>query len=156
MSALSREFITFAVACEAIRFGAFRTKAGRQSPYFFNTGVFDDGERLRALAQFYAKAIVASGLPFDMLYGAAYKGIPLVAGTAIALAEAGFTVVLTGRRREPLEEAARAWFRSDRCKDAIRKKVAHMYPAHEVADFSTRFFELVKQSVADDEKEGKK
>ena len=89
MSALSREFIAFAVACEAIRFGSFRTKAGRESPYFFNTGVFDEGERLYTLAQFYAKAIVASGLPFDMLFGAAYKGIPLVAGVAIALAARG-------------------------------------------------------------------
>lgn len=100
MSALSREFIAFAVACEAIRFGAFRTKAGRLSPYFFNTGVFADGQRLRALAQFYAKAIVASGLPFDMLFGAAYKGIPLVAGTAIALAELERNVPFCFNRKE--------------------------------------------------------
>lgn len=100
MSALSHEFIAFAVACEAIRFGAFLTKAGRQSPYFFNSGIFDDGERLRALAQFYAKAITASGLPFDMLFGAAYKGIPLAAGTAIAFAEAGRCVPFCFNRKE--------------------------------------------------------
>ena len=100
MSALSREFIAFAVACEAIRFGSFRTKAGRESPYFFNTGVFDDGERLYTLAQFYAKAIVASGLPFDMLFGAAYKGIPLVAGVAIALAAGGRNIPFCFNRKE--------------------------------------------------------
>lgn len=100
MSALSREFIAFAVACEAIRFGSFRTKAGRESPYFLNTGVFDDGERLYTLAQFYAKAIVASGLPFDMLFGAAYKGIPLVAGVAIALAAGGRNVPFCFNRKE--------------------------------------------------------
>jgi orotate phosphoribosyltransferase len=100
MVALSQEFIAFAVACEAIRFGNFRTKAGRESPYFFNTGVFDDGERLRALAQFYAKAIVASAIPFDMLFGAAYKGIPLVAATAVALADAGRNVPFCFNRKE--------------------------------------------------------
>lgn len=100
MSALSREFIAFAVACEAIRFGSFRTKVGRESPYFLNTGVFDDGERLYTLAQFYAKAIVASGLPFDMLFGAAYKGIPLVAGVAIALAAGGRNVPFCFNRKE--------------------------------------------------------
>ena len=100
MSDLSHEFVAFAVACEAIRFGAFLTKAGRQSPYFFNSGVFDDGERLHALAQFYAKAILASRLPFDMLFGAAYKGIPLVAGTAIALAELERNVPFCFNRKE--------------------------------------------------------
>lgn len=101
MFPFSRDFIAFAVACGAIRFGEFRTKAGRLSPYFFNTGVFDDGERLHKLAQFYAKAIVASGIPFDMLFGAAYKGIPLVAGTAIALAEVGRNVPFCFNRKEP-------------------------------------------------------
>lgn len=105
MSALSREFIAFAVACEAIRFGSFRTKAGRESPYFLNTGVFDDGERLYTLAQFYAKAIVASGLPFDMLFGAAYKGIPLVAGVAIALAAGGRNVPFCFNRKESKDHA---------------------------------------------------
>lgn len=100
MSALSQEFITFAVACEAIRFGSFQTKAGRESPYFLNTGVFDDGKRLRALAQFYAKAILASALPFDMLFGAAYKGIPLVAATAMALADAGRNSPFSFNRKE--------------------------------------------------------
>ncbi len=100
MSALSRDFIAFAVECEAIRFGEFVTKAGRLSPYFLNTGLFNDGERLRRLAQFYAKAIIESGIPFDMLFGAAYKGIPLVAGAAIALAEAGLNVPFCFNRKE--------------------------------------------------------
>ncbi len=100
MSALSQEFIAFALACEAIRFGSFQTKAGRQSPYFFNTGVFDNGERLRTLAQFYAKAILASALPFDMLFGAAYKGIPLVAATAMAMADTGHNVPFCFNRKE--------------------------------------------------------
>jgi orotate phosphoribosyltransferase len=100
MSALSREFIAFAVACEAIRFGEFKTKAGRLSPYFLNTGQFNNGERIRKLAQFYAKAIVDSGLPFDMLFGAAYKGIPLVVGSAMGLAEAGRNVPFCFNRKE--------------------------------------------------------
>ena len=100
MSALARDFIAFAVACDAIRFGQFRTKAGRLSPYFFNTGVFNDGERLRKLAQFYAKAIIGSGIPFDMLFGAAYKGIPLVSGSAMALADVGRNVPYCFNRKE--------------------------------------------------------
>lgn len=100
MPAISRDFIAFAVACDAIKFGEFTTKAGRVSPYFFNTGVFNDGERLRKLAQFYAKAIVGSGVPFDMLFGAAYKGIPLVSGTAIALADLGQNVPYCFNRKE--------------------------------------------------------
>ena len=100
MSALSRDFIAFAVECEAIRFGEFVTKAGRLSPYFLNTGLFNDGERLRRLAQFYAKAIIESGIPFDMLFGAAYKGIPLVAGATIALAAAGISVPFCFNRKE--------------------------------------------------------
>jgi orotate phosphoribosyltransferase len=100
MFPFSRDFISFAVACGAIRFGEFRTKAGRLSPYFFNTGVFDDGARLHSLTQFYAKAIVASGVPFDMLFGAAYKGIPLAAGTAMALADLGCNVPFCFNRKE--------------------------------------------------------
>jgi len=100
MFPFSRDFIAFAVACGAIQFGEFRTKAGRLSPYFFNSGIFDNGERLHKLGQFYAKAIVASGIRFDMLFGAAYKGIPLVAGTAIALAEAGCNVPFCFNRKE--------------------------------------------------------
>ncbi len=73
-----QEFIEFAVEREVLRFGEFKTKAGRLSPYFFNAGLFNDGEALRRLGQFYAKAILAIGLGFDVLFGPAYKGIPLV------------------------------------------------------------------------------
>jgi orotate phosphoribosyltransferase len=82
-----REFLDFAVACAALRFGQFTLKSGRVSPYFFNTGMFDTGGKLAQLAKFYARAIVESGLAFDMLFGPAYKGIPLAAATAVQLAE---------------------------------------------------------------------
>ena len=73
------------VSCNALRFGSFTLKSGRQSPYFFNTGVFDSGSALRRLGEAYAAALIASGLEFDMLFGPAYKGIPLGAAIAIAL-----------------------------------------------------------------------
>ncbi len=81
-----REFIEFALECGVLRFGEFRLKSGRLSPYFFNAGLFDTGERLRRLGSYYARALVESGLACDVLYGPAYKGIPLVTATAIALA----------------------------------------------------------------------
>ena len=84
-----QEFIEFALAQNVLRFGEFKTKAGRLSPYFFNAGLFNDGAALDRLSQFYAKAIQASGIAIDMLYGPAYKGIPLVSITALALARAG-------------------------------------------------------------------
>jgi orotate phosphoribosyltransferase len=83
-----------------LRFGEFKTKAGRMSPYFFNSGLFQDGTALRELCRFYAQAILASGVQFDMLFGPAYKGIPLVAGTAIALAEQGLNVPYCFNRKE--------------------------------------------------------
>lgn len=79
-------FIDLALSREALRFGRFTLKSGRQSPYFFNAGRFDDGEALEALGRCYADAIVRSGLVFDQLFGPAYKGIPLVSATAMALA----------------------------------------------------------------------
>ncbi|HLY53166.1 MAG TPA: orotate phosphoribosyltransferase [Steroidobacteraceae bacterium] len=79
-------FIDLALAREALRFGQFRLKSGRESPYFFNAGLFSDGEAAWALGRCYAAAIVRSGLGFDMLFGPAYKGIPLATATAIALA----------------------------------------------------------------------
>jgi orotate phosphoribosyltransferase len=82
-----QEFIRFTISQNALRFGEFKTKAGRLSPYFFDAGLFHDGAALKKLAQFYAKAILAAGVPFDMLFGPAYKGIPLVAAVAIALAD---------------------------------------------------------------------
>ena len=77
-----QEFIEFALAQNVLRFGEFKTKAGRLSPYFFNAGLFNDGAALDRLSQFYAKAIMASGVEIDMLFGPAYKGIPLAATTA--------------------------------------------------------------------------
>jgi orotate phosphoribosyltransferase len=100
MHAYRQDFIRFAVAQNVLRFGEFQTKAGRLSPYFFNSGLFQDGAALRELCQFYAQAILASNVQFDMLFGPAYKGIPLVAGTAIALAEMGRNVSYCFNRKE--------------------------------------------------------
>ena len=82
---LAREFVAFAVEAGVLRFGEFRTKAGRLSPYFFNAGLFDDGAKLVRLSEFYARRLLASGLEFDMLFGPAYKGITLAAAVAIAV-----------------------------------------------------------------------
>jgi len=79
-------FIELALAREALRFGEFRLKSGRDSPYFFNAGLFSDGEAAAVLGRCYAAAILRSGLGFDMLFGPAYKGIPLATATAVALA----------------------------------------------------------------------
>ncbi|HEC11743.1 MAG TPA: orotate phosphoribosyltransferase [Acidiferrobacteraceae bacterium] len=81
------EFLEFALETGVLRFGEFTLKSGRNSPYFFNTGLFNTGQSLASLGRYYARAIVDSGCAFDMLYGPAYKGIPLVTTTAIALAE---------------------------------------------------------------------
>ena len=94
------DFIQFALAAKVLCFGEFKTKAGRLSPYFFNTGLFNDGNSLRLLGQFYAKAIAESGMTFDMLYGPAYKGIPLVSSTAVALAETGPNLPFCFNRKE--------------------------------------------------------
>jgi len=100
MSNFRQDFIRFAIEKNVLRFGEFQTKAGRMSPYFFNAGLFDDGASLRNLSQFYAQAILASGLSFDMLFGPAYKGITLAAGTAIALSEQGQNVPFSYNRKE--------------------------------------------------------
>jgi orotate phosphoribosyltransferase len=101
MSASFRQrFVEFAIQQDVLRFGDFQTKAGRQSPYFFNAGLFNDGASLRALSRFYAEAITASALPFDMLFGPAYKGIILAAITALALAESGRNVPYAYNRKE--------------------------------------------------------
>jgi orotate phosphoribosyltransferase len=98
--ALAQDFVAFAVDAGVLRFGEFRTKAGRLSPYFFNAGLFDDGARLGRLAQFYAQRLVASGLAFDMLFGPAYKGITLAAAVAIELARLGRNVPYAYNRKE--------------------------------------------------------
>jgi orotate phosphoribosyltransferase len=100
MSQFRQDFIRFAIRQKVLCFGEFQTKAGRLSPYFFNAGLFNDGFALRELCQFYAQAILASGVPFDMIFGPAYKGIPLAAGTVIALAEQGRNVPYCFNRKE--------------------------------------------------------
>jgi len=99
-SALAQEFVQFAIESGVLRFGEFKTKAGRMSPYFFNAGLFDDGAKLGKLAQFYAKALVASGIEFDMIFGPAYKGIPLGAAVSIELARLGRNVPFAYNRKE--------------------------------------------------------
>lgn len=94
------EFIEFTLAQKVLYFGEYKTKAGRLSPYFFDAGLFFDGQSLKRLAQFYAKAILAADIEFDMLFGPAYKGIPLVAAVAIALADAGRNVRYSFNRKE--------------------------------------------------------
>ena len=96
-----QQFVDFAIAQNALCFGEFKTKAGRLSPYFFNSGLFSDGAALAGLTRFYAQAALASGIRFDMLFGPAYKGITLAAGTAIALAELGRNVAFAFNRKEP-------------------------------------------------------
>ncbi len=97
---LALDFVQFAVEAGVLRFGEFKTKAGRLSPYFFNAGLFDDGAKLGRLAQFYAQRIIASGIEFDMIFGPAYKGIPLAAAVAIELARLGRNVPYAYNRKE--------------------------------------------------------
>ncbi len=96
----SQEFIAFACQNGVLRFGEFTTKAGRLSPYFFNAGLFNNGAALGKLCDFYAQAIQASGIAFDVLFGPAYKGIPLAAGTAIELARRGSNMPFAYNRKE--------------------------------------------------------
>ena len=98
--AFRREFVDFAIRAGALRFGEFKTKAGRLSPYFFNAGLFCDGERLGELAGFYARAALASGIAFDVIFGPAYKGITLASATAVALAGLGHNVPFCFNRKE--------------------------------------------------------
>ncbi len=93
-------FLDFSLAQGVLKFGSFVTKSGRNTPYFFNSGLFDDGESLRRLGEFLADAWLASGIPCDQLFGPAYKGIPLAAATAIALAARGYNLPYSFNRKE--------------------------------------------------------
>ena len=97
---LAQEFVQFAVECGVLRFGEFKTKAGRISPYFFNAGLFDDGAKLGQLSRFYAQRIMQSGVEFDMVFGPAYKGIPLGAALVVELARLGRNVPFAYNRKE--------------------------------------------------------
>ena len=98
--ALAQDFVRFAIESGVLRFGKFKTKAGRMSPYFFNAGLFDDGAKMLRLAEFYAERLIASGLEFDMIFGPAYKGIPLGATVAAELARRGRNVPFACNRKE--------------------------------------------------------
>ena len=100
MSDFRQEFLSFAIQQNVLCFGEFKTKAGRVSPYFFNAGVFADGVALKRLGEFYAKAIGAADIDFDVLFGPAYKGIPLAAATVVALAAQGQKVPYSFNRKE--------------------------------------------------------
>lgn len=100
MQDYKKDFIEFAIEQQVLLFGEFKTKAGRLSPYFFNAGLFNDGVALKRLGEFYAKAILDSGVAFDGLFGPAYKGIPLVATIAVAMAGMGRNVPFSFNRKE--------------------------------------------------------
>ena len=98
--ALAQAFFELSLEVGVLRFGEFKTKAGRLSPYFFNAGLFDDGAKLGRLAEFYARRLIDSGLAFDMLFGPAYKGIPLAAAVAVELARRGHNKPFAYNRKE--------------------------------------------------------
>jgi orotate phosphoribosyltransferase len=97
---LAQDFVQFSVDSGVLRFGEFKTKAGRLSPYFFNAGLFDDGAKMGRLAQFYARRLLDSGIEFDMIFGPAYQGIPLAAVVAVELARLGRNVPYAYNRKE--------------------------------------------------------
>ena len=99
-NSLSQDFIAFSIQKQVLKFGEFKTKAGRLSPYFFNAGLFNDGESLLKLGEFYYQSIQQSGIQFDMLYGPAYKGITLAAAIAIAFAKNGHNLPYAYNRKE--------------------------------------------------------
>lgn len=100
MDHFKESFIRFAMNCQVLKFGSFTLKSGRQSPYFFNAGLFYEGESLRTLGRFYAETLIQSQIHFKHLFGPAYKGLPLATATAIALAEKGVNISVTFNRKE--------------------------------------------------------
>jgi orotate phosphoribosyltransferase len=100
MQNYQRDFITLSTECHALTFGTFTLKSGRQSPYFFNAGVFHTGEALKKLGQCYAQALLASAIEFDVIFGPAYKGIPLACATSIALSNANNPIPFAYNRKE--------------------------------------------------------
>lgn len=100
MTDFRQDFLKFAIKQNVLKFGEFTTKAGRQSPYFFNAGLFNDGASTLRLAKFYAQAIIESKIEFDMLFGPAYKGIILAASTTMMLSEKGINVPFAYNRKE--------------------------------------------------------
>jgi len=100
MADFRQEFLAFSIECGVLRFGQFVTKSGRNTPYFFNAGLFNTGERLGRLAGFYARAILDSEVKYDMLFGPAYKGIVLASAVAVALANAGIDLPFAYNRKE--------------------------------------------------------
>ncbi len=107
MTPFRQDFLAFALARDVLRFGEFVTKAGRETPYFFNAGLFNDGESLRRLGRYYAEAYLASGVVCDQLFGPAYKGITLAAAMAIALAEKGHNLPYSFNRKEAKDHGER-------------------------------------------------
>ena len=107
MADFRKDFIAFCLEQGVLKFGQFVTKTRRATPYFFNAGLFNTGASLERLAQFYAKAILASGVQFDMLFGPAYKGIVLAASTAVALAREGRDVPYAFNRKEAKDHGER-------------------------------------------------
>lgn len=95
-----QQFIQYALDCNVLKFGEFKLKSGRISPYFFNTGLFNTGEKLAKLGQFYAQTLIESKLEIDMLYGPAYKGIPLVSATSIAYSKLKQDIPFAFNRKE--------------------------------------------------------
>lgn len=100
MQDYQQQFIKFALKRNALRFGQFTLKSGRISPYFFNAGCFNTGDDIKQLGQFYAEAIIDANIEFDVIFGPAYKGIPLVSATAIALSDKGINVPYSFNRKE--------------------------------------------------------
>ena len=102
--ALAQDFVQFSLDCGVLKFGQFKTKAGRMSPYFFNAGLLDDGAKLGRLAAFYAQSLLQSGIEFDMIFGPAYKGIPLGAALAVELARRGRNLPFAYKRKETKDQ----------------------------------------------------